>query len=99
MFYHVFDLGLAIVEFVWVLGFGGRLVAIMNSRDYLAGFYVVVGVVKLDFFFTAENGIDLLVRHFARVECRDVVVWVVFHNRTQTTAYLTSLKQDKLTKR
>jgi SAM-dependent methyltransferase len=99
MLYHVSDLGLAIAELARVLGPGGRLVAITNSRDHLAGLYAAVGAAKLDSSFTAENGTDLLARHFARVERRDVAARAVFRDRAQAAANLTSLGRAGLAER
>jgi SAM-dependent methyltransferase len=71
MLYHVPDVDRGLAEIARVLHDGGRLVAVTNARDHLAELWELAGVQQLIYAFGAENGEELLRRHFARVERRD----------------------------
>ena len=71
MLYHVPDVERALAEMARVLRPDGRLVAVTNANDHLAELWALVGVERIVQAFAAENGEELLSRHFARVERRD----------------------------
>ena len=71
MLYHVPDLDRGIGELARVLRRGGRLVAATNASDHLQEMLELAGVADWDFSFRAENGAEILGRHFHTVELRD----------------------------
>jgi SAM-dependent methyltransferase len=78
MLYHVADLDRALGELARVLRRGGRVVAVTNGTDHLRELTDLAGLSALmeQWVFRAENGYELLERHFARVERRDAYGWV-----------------------
>ena len=80
MLYHASDIEAALAELARVLRAGGRLVATTNSTRHLEELWALVGQETADepCHFSAEDGAQLLRRHFARVSRRDVVGRISF---------------------
>jgi SAM-dependent methyltransferase len=82
MLYHASDIEAALTELARVLRAGGRLVATTNSTRHLEELWALVGRdvsgEPRRFSFSAEDGGQLLRRHFARVSRRDVVGRISF---------------------
>jgi SAM-dependent methyltransferase len=80
MLYHAPDIDLAISELARVLRPGGRLVAATNSQRHLEELWLLVGrdkTTEVRHFFS-EDGEELLLRHFATVDRRDIVSPIEF---------------------
>ncbi len=90
MLYHAPDLDLALSELVRVLEPGGRLVAVTNASDHLQEMFELVGMRGFDFTFRAENGEEILSRHFPHVEMRKANGTVTFRDAEQIRSYLGS---------
>ena len=91
MLYHAPDLDRAVGELARVLRRGGRLVAATNASDHLREMLSLAGLVEaFDFSFRAENGAEILGRHFAHVETRDASGTVTFRDAEQIRSYLRS---------
>ena len=91
MLYHVPRLDRALAELARVLRPGGRLVASTNSVRHLSELWALVG---RDPFaareFSAESGGAELAPHFGRVERRDVEGALVYPDRDEVVAYVSS---------
>jgi SAM-dependent methyltransferase len=90
MLYHVSDLDRGIGELARVLRAGGRLVAATNASDHLREMLELAGVDDWDFSFRAENGAEILGRHYPSVEVRDASGTVTIHDADQICRYLRS---------
>ena len=90
MLYHVPDLDAGVRELARVLRPGGRLVAATLGEENLADLWRLVDYPRPTRPFTAENGAEVLGRHFAWVERRDVEAALVFPDRAAVQRYVDS---------
>jgi SAM-dependent methyltransferase len=91
MLYHVPDLDRALGELARVVRPGGRLVATTNATDHLREMFDLVGIGDaFNLSFRAEDGAEVLGRHFERVETRDGGGTVTFRDAEQIRTYLRS---------
>lgn len=88
MLFHVADVDRALSELARVLGPEGRLVAVTNGGEHLQELHELLGTEPSRFSFSAENGGELLGRHFAHVERRDATGWIAFPGRAAAQAYV-----------
>ncbi len=93
MLYHVPDLDRGLGEIARVLRRGGALVAVTNSVDHLGELCDLIANPSMAAMtFNRENGEELLERHFAEVERRDLDVEVTVRDRARLVAYQRSLQ-------
>ena len=90
MLYHVPDVERGIAELARMLIGGGRLVAVTNRVEHLRELRELLGEDFPTKNFSDENGAEILLRHFARVEERDVGGWINFPDRAAVEAYVAS---------
>lgn len=90
MLYHVPDVERGIAELARVLKQGGRLVAVTNRREHLRELRELLGGNLATDNFSDQNGVEILLRHFAQVEERDVGGWINFPDRSVIEAYVES---------
>jgi len=77
MLYHVSDLDCGLGEIARVLRPDARLVAVTNSKRHTQELKTLVGATAQTIF-NAENGEEILRRHFSSVERRDAEGYAVF---------------------
>lgn len=90
MLYHVPNLDLGLSEIERVLMPGGCLIAATNSVKHLQELWSLVGHERWDLPFTAENGREILLRHFADVSARQVEGWITLPNQDAVRTYVTA---------
>jgi hypothetical protein len=73
-----------------VLRPGARLVATTNSADHLAELFALGGVERWELPFGAENGAEILGRHFSSVERHDAPGTVTFADIDLVRSYFAS---------
>ena len=91
MLYHVPDLDRAVAELARVLRPGGQLVAATNGPDHARELYDLLGVTPLESSFNSKNGEELLLRHFTRVERRDIRGWLLFRDADAAQTYVDAM--------
>lgn len=92
MLYHVQDLDRGLREIRRVLRRGGHLIAVTNGVWHLEELWTMVGRDRRAeaLPFTAENGTEILGRHFAEIERRDLQGSVTFPDRSAAREYIAS---------
>ncbi|HXR11419.1 MAG TPA: class I SAM-dependent methyltransferase [Gaiellaceae bacterium] len=90
MLYHVADLDRGLTEIARVLRPSGRLVAVTNSKRHCQELKALVGVTGQSAF-SAENGEEILRRHFSEVERRDAEGYAVFEP-DEAIAYIEAME-------
>lgn len=90
MLYHVPNLDLGLSEIARVLMPGGCLIAATNSVKHLQELWSLVGHERWGLPFTAENGGEILHRHFFDVQARPVEGWITLENQDAVRAYITA---------
>jgi SAM-dependent methyltransferase len=87
MLFHVPDLDRGVSELARVVRRGGRLVAVTNGLDHLQELAELAGVHRTSPFH-ADNGGEILGRHFSQVERRDATGWVTFPTFEEAKSYV-----------
>jgi len=87
MLYHVADLDRGVSELARIVRRGGRLVAVTNGLDHLQELAELAGAHRTSPFH-ADNGAEILGRHFAYVERRDATGWVTFPTYEDAKSYV-----------
>ncbi len=89
MLYHVPDVDRGVSELARAVRGGGRLVAVTNGLDHFRELAELVGVTRTSPF-NAENGAEILGRHFSHVDRRDATGWVTFPTYEDAMSYVDS---------
>jgi SAM-dependent methyltransferase len=91
MLFHVPDLDRGLAELARVLRSRGRLVAVTNSERHMRELRELAGTAAWERPFTAENGGEILARHFADVVRRDADGWATIEREDTVRAFVASL--------
>jgi SAM-dependent methyltransferase len=83
MLFHVREVDKALAELARVLRPGGRLVAVTNGGDHLVELAELLGVERVEYSFSAENGEERLRRRFEAIDRREAYGWIAFPSRTE----------------
>lgn len=96
MLYHVPSPDRALAEMARVLVPGGRLVAVTNSVRHIEELRALLGTLLPEFEkqFNAENGEEILLRHFRHIARTDAEVVAVVEDREILEAYRRSLSYE-----
>ena len=96
MLYHVRDIDLGLAEIARVLEPGGQLVALTNSQRHCEEVFDLIAYPQnaREWTFGAENGEELLRRHFSTVERTDIVAVATVHDRDTLVNYQRSMLTD-----
>ena len=96
MLYHVPDADRALAALARVLEPGGHLVANTNSNRHCEELFDLIDYPwgAREWTFRAENGEEMLRRHFPSVERRDVVAVATVHDRETLVNYQRSMITD-----
>jgi SAM-dependent methyltransferase len=96
MLYHLRDLDRALAEAARVLRPGGRFVAVTGSTRHIEELRDLFGTVMPGFQkqFNAENGEEILRRHFRVVDRTDVELVAIVDDRETLEAYRQSLSYE-----
>lgn len=96
MLYHVPDVDRALAELSRVLEPGGHLVANTNSARHCEELFDLIEYPweAREWTFRAENGEEMLRRHFPSVESEDVVAVATVHDRETLVNYQRSMLTD-----
>ncbi len=97
MLFHLPDIDRGLAELARVLVPDGRLVATTNSERHMEELRAVAGKASWDRVFTRENGAEILGRHFASVERRDVDGWTTIEDDDVVLAFVESLDAEEPT--
>ena len=88
MLYHVRSVDRALSELARVLCRGGRLVAVTNARAHLGELADLLGIERIEYSFSAEDGEEWLRPHFERIERREAYGWIVFPSRAEAQEHV-----------
>ncbi|HEX5450510.1 MAG TPA: class I SAM-dependent methyltransferase [Gaiellaceae bacterium] len=96
MLYHVNDIDRGLAEVTRVLDLGGQLVANTNSSRHAEEVFDLIQYPKEQrgWVFSAENGEEILQRHFSQVQRQDVVAVATVRDRQTLVNYQRSMLTD-----
>lgn len=86
--FHVPDLDRGLVELARVVRPGGQLIAVTNGADHLIELWALFGEAPDELTFNAENGAEMLRRHFDSVQAIEAKGTVTFPDRETVRRYV-----------